>query len=201
MTCFIGALSVNIGTKSLNLKTASEILGGCVIGDTLVALSNISIHSNDISDCRVRVYSAATTFGSTANGGGISVFIGSSGFSRIFALALVGSTVFVHSNITLSKNALVQCKSNGKISFGPSSGADVRGGGISFMLGITAIAYVSANWQVGSVSFQQSIIFISGNSFSHCNVFAESDAPAFASSAHGGATSIFIGTLYISVFT
>jgi hypothetical protein len=62
------------------------------VGNTYIYHSNVSVDDNIISHCHVRLYTSATTFGSTANGGGISLFAGSSGFTRISTLSTMSST-------------------------------------------------------------------------------------------------------------
>jgi hypothetical protein len=187
-------LSVHIGRKSLNLKTdSSQLSGGTVAADTFIRSSTISIHHNSIRYGHVLVRTSATTFGSTANGGGISFYAGSSGFTRVSSASVMGSTDVTSSSISLANNSIADCKASGQISFGRSNGADVRGGGISFFVGFTAVSFVSGNWQVGHVRLQSTSIAFAGNVFSKCGAFTESDSFAFASSAHGGALSLFIG--------
>jgi hypothetical protein len=107
----------------------------------------------------------------------------------------MGSTDVTRSNFLVSNNSIVLCKASGKIAFGRSNGADVRGGGISFFIGFTAVSFVSANWRVGFVSLLSSSILFSGNVLSNCSASTESDSFAFASSAHGGGVSLFIGRM------
>ncbi len=189
-----GGLSVHIGLKSLNLKSVAVALDSGVIGSTTVLLSNISVNNNIIIHCQARLSSSATTFGSTANGGAVSVFAGSSGLTRISAVSMMGSTAVFKSYFSLSRNTIVHCTASGNILFGRSNGADVRGGGISFFIGFTTVSFLSANWFSGSVSLGLSSVSVSENVFSNCSALAESDSFAFASSAHGGAASVFIGT-------
>jgi hypothetical protein len=174
--------------------------GAGTVGNTYIYHSNVSVDDNIISRSHVRLYTSATTFGSTANGGGISLFAGSSGFTRISTLSTMGSTDVTKTSFSISNNSIFLCKASGNILFGRSNGADVRGGGISFFLGFTAVSFVSANWRVGFVSLLSSSILLSGNALSNCSSSTESDSFAFASSAQGGAVSLFLGATPLSPF-
>jgi hypothetical protein len=182
------------------LKTDVTNPGAGTVGNTYIYHSNVSIDDNIISHSHVRLYTSATTFGSTANGGGISLFAGSSGFTRISTLSTMGSTDVTKTNFSISNNSIFLCKASGNILFGRSNGADVRGGGISFFLGFTAVSFVSANWRVGFVSLLSSSILLSGNALSNCSSSTESDSFAFASSAHGDAVSLFVGATPLNPF-
>ncbi len=105
----------------------------------------------------------------------------------------MGSTDVSNSIFSVMNNTVSHSKAIGKTSFGRSNGADVRGGGVSFFVGFTAVSFVSGNWQVGYVSLHSSSVLFAGNTFSHCSASTESDSFAFASSAHGGAASLFVG--------
>ena len=194
LTKFTGGLSVHIGLRSFNLKSVVVALDSGNVGSTAVLLSNISVNDNIITHCQVRLSTSATTFGSTANGGAVSVFAGSSGLTRISAVSVMGSTAVFKSNFSLARNTIAHCVASGNILFGRSNGADVRGGGISFFIGFTIVSFLSANWYSGSVSLALSTVSVSENVFSSCSAMAQSDSFAFASSAHGGAASVFIGT-------
>jgi hypothetical protein len=194
LTNISGGLSVHIGLKSLNLKSVVVALDSGIVGSTTVFLSNISVNDNIITRCHARFSTSATTFGSTANGGAVSVFAGSSGLTRISAVSIMGGAAAFKSNFSFSRNTIVHCMASGNILFGRSNGADVRGGGISFFIGFTTVSFLSANWVSGSVSLVLSSVIVSENVFSNCGAVAESDSFAFASSAHGGAASVFIGS-------
>lgn len=194
LTNTTGGLSVHIGLKSFNLKSVVVALDSGIVGSTTVLLSNISVNDNIITRCHARLSTSATTFGSTANGGAVSVFAGSSGLTRISAVSIMGGTAAFQSNFSFSRNTIVHCMASGNILFGRSNGADVRGGGISFFIGFTTVSFLSANWVSGSVSLVLSSVSVSENVFSNCGAVAESDSFAFASSAHGGAASVFIGS-------
>jgi putative cofactor-binding repeat protein len=195
-----GALSVRIGQKSLNTKTDNSNAGSGAIGGTFLRFSTVSIDGNIIRLTYVRLLTSATTFGSTANGGGISLCMGSSGFTRVSSQSVMGSTDVSNSSVSVTNNTLFRSNAIGKISFGRSNGADVRGGGVSFFVGYTATAFVSGSWQLGYISLHSSSIILTGNSFDNCSAHTESDSFAFASSSHGGAVSFFIGTVCASVF-
>jgi hypothetical protein len=193
LTRAAGALCIGITRKVSNLNSETVDSGLGVVGDTYIRDSNVTVNNNIISHCHIRLRTVATTFGSTANGGAISVFAGSSGFTGIAQLSTMGSTDVQRSVFSLSNNSIVHCKVSSKILFGRSNGADVRGGGISFFVGFTAVSFVSGNWRVGFVKFLSSLMIFIGNVFSNCSASTESDSFAFASSAHGGALSLFIG--------
>jgi hypothetical protein len=189
-----GALSLHIGRKLLNLKAESSITANGVVADTFLRSSSVSIHGNTIHFSHARLLTSATTFGSTANGGGISFYAGSSGFTRISSLSVMGSTNVTESGFLVANNSISHSKAIGKILFGRINGADVRGGGMSFFMGFTAVSFVSGNWRLGHVGLRASSIVFTGNVFAKCSALTESDSFAFASSAHGGAVSLFIGT-------
>jgi hypothetical protein len=168
------------------------ISGGTVVNNTVLLIYNLSVHGNCVRNSRIRSYVAATAFGVTVSGAGIGVYIGSSTFTRNINSNKMGSAHVFKSSIDVSNNSLSHCDAVGTVLFGRSSCPDVRGGGISLFLGLTAVSFASANWRIGLVDFLSSSMMLFGNQFVRSAV-AASDSSTFGLIVHGAAISLFLG--------
>jgi hypothetical protein len=179
----VGSYSYSRYSQKSSIQTSEQVSSP---GNVTVRNCSLTILNNTFTSCQ-SIVDSSDAYGANVYGGGLSISFGP--YSFAFANFILGSTLVLQSNFSVSYNILMNCVSRSHVILA-SYGSNAYGGGASFTIG--GYYYSVYCKTFGSSDMVDSNYAVSNNLLLECFAIVEG-IYNFGGNVYGGGISLALG--------